>query len=100
MRMRLLAVAGLLALVGAGPARAADVSPSPVAKAPDEPTWTGLYVGAELGFKRGGFDWSTTCFGPTGGSCPTPLPGVFNPFSPAASSPRPSAPAGRTAGRP
>jgi outer membrane immunogenic protein len=70
-------------------ASAADMplkAPAPVVAVS---SWTGLYIGGELGAQWGDVNWTTTCLGNTPALCSangTPLPG--NPFVVDASSPR------------
>jgi outer membrane immunogenic protein len=82
-------LAGALATGFAGQATAADLpvkAPAPVVAVS---SWTGLYIGGEIGAQWGDANWTTTCLGFSGVLCSAngqPLAG--NPFFVDASSPR------------
>src|SRR4051794_5383539 len=70
MKKRLLAGTGLVALIAAGPAQAADVA-VPVYKAPIVySSWTGVYAGVQAGYKWSDMTWNTTCLGLSDVNCP------------------------------
>jgi outer membrane immunogenic protein len=80
----------LLGALAAGSVQVASAADLPV-KAPPPvvvSSWTGLYIGGELGAQWGDATWNTTCLGATGVFCSPngqPIPG--NPFFVDASSP-------------
>src|ERR1700683_992006 len=75
---------GISVLLIAGPlsiAKAADMSPAPVYKAPPPPppvySWTGFYIGGNAGGAWGNFDPSTSVvFSPTGYFATTSTPAI------------------------
>jgi outer membrane immunogenic protein len=82
------ALVGALATGFAGQATAADLpvkAPAPVVAVS---SWTGLYIGGEVGAQWGDANWTTTCLGNTPAFCsPNGTPTAVNPFFIDASNP-------------
>jgi outer membrane immunogenic protein len=76
MRKLLLAGFAVAALVATGSANAADLGPRPAYKAPPVavppplPSWTGFYIGGDVGLRATSIDWSTTGHTIAGGVIP------------------------------